>query len=232
MAGFSTLAPPVFPSGTASSDWYGLCCFLAYFLCFPNSFGIESWCSVCNILSFPQCYLPLSPCNFHPAGTLPSCIPLAHSVFRQSIAGWVPLELTRVGLFLNFWISYLPWGLYSSHVYSQVRQELWIPLQLWSGYCWRLSDPRPPCGTGVRERVWRGCWGGTSSGSPRSAELLPEGQQMASGVSQELMFLNQSRNSQARHRETDCPLPSSPHASARSSTPWKASALSYCIIYL
>ena len=30
----------------------------------------------------------------------------------------------------------------------------------------------------------------------------PKGQQMASGVSQELMFLNQSRNSQPRHRLT------------------------------
>lgn len=71
MAGFSTLAPPVFPSGKASNDWYGLCSFLAYFLCFPNSSGIESWYSVFNILSSLQCYLLLPPCNFHLAGTLP-----------------------------------------------------------------------------------------------------------------------------------------------------------------
>lgn len=58
----------------------------------------------------------------------PSCIPLARSVFRKSIAGWVPLELTLVCLFLNFWMSYLSSGLRSSHVNSQVCQEIWIPL--------------------------------------------------------------------------------------------------------
>lgn len=168
MAGFSTLAPLVFPSGTASSDWYGLCCFLANFLCFPNSPGIESWCSLFNILSFLQCYLPLSPRCLQ--ARCPSCTLLAHSVCRQSLAGWVSSGAYS-GLFINFWMSYLSRVLCSSHMNRQVCQELWIPPWLWADCCWCLSDPRL-LWMGMDGQVWRGCWGGTSSANLGSAELL------------------------------------------------------------
>lgn len=157
MAGFSTLAPPVFPSGTAASDWYGLCCFLAYFLCFPNSLGIESWCSVFNILSFLQCYLPLSPCNFHLAGALPILHSLCSSRI-EAIYCRLGSSGARAGLFLNFRVSYLSQGLRCSREQSGASGALNSSLVV-SQFLPVLVRPKTSLCRGNararKERTWR-----------------------------------------------------------------------------
>lgn len=229
MAGFSTLAPPVFPSGTAASDWYGLCCFLAYFLCFPNSLGIESWCSVSNILSFLQCYLPLSPCNFHLAGALPILHSLCSSCI-EAIYCRLGSSGARAGLFLNFRVSYLSQGLCCSREQSGASGALNSSLVV-SQFLPVLVRPKTSLCKGNaqarKERTLR--WQKLTAWALH--HRCPKGEQMPAGVPQELKFLNQSRNSPKRHGDW---LPSSiiPLTFARSFTPWKTIALFYCVIYL